>query len=142
MNGRAGTGPVRCYYASDPATRPHCDLLATVRYGVTALCGTCRQQRSTLGKGQQPIALGTTDPIDLLAWIDQAHHDLDTAERVLHAAVTRARQHRHPWSAIGAVLGISRQAAQQRWSDEQTGPTRTTRPTRPATADVSGKDPA
>jgi len=109
------TGPVRCYYATDPAARPHCGLAATVRYGRTALCGSCRQQRSTLGKGQHPTPINTTDPIDLLAWIAQAHHDLHTAERVLHAAVTRARQHRHPWSAIGDTLNISRQGAQQRF---------------------------
>ena len=109
------TGHVRCHYATDPDARPHCGLLATVRYGPTPLCGSCRQQRSTLGKGRQPTPLSTADPIDLLAWIDQAHHDLHTAERVLGAAVTRARQHRHPWSAIGAALGISRQAAQQRF---------------------------
>lgn len=109
------TGPVRCYYATDPATRPRCELAAAVRYGPTNLCGSCRQQRSTLGKGQQPTPITTTDPVDLLVWIAQARHDLDAAERVLHAAVTRARQHRHPWSAIGDTLNISRQAAQQRF---------------------------
>lgn len=114
------TGPVRCHYAGDPTARPHCELAAAVRYGRTALCGSCQQQRSTLGKGQQPTPIRTTEPnttapIDLLAWIAQAHHDLHTAERVLHAAVTRARHHRNPWSAIGDTLHISRQAAQQRF---------------------------
>ncbi|HEX2290461.1 MAG TPA: hypothetical protein VHH53_09780 [Pseudonocardiaceae bacterium] len=85
------------------------------------MCGSCQQQRSTLGKGQQPTPITITEPIDLLAWIAQAHHNLDTAERVLAAAVARARQHRHPWSAIGNTLHISRQAAQQRF-----GPTAAT----------------
>jgi hypothetical protein len=116
------TGPARCYYAADPTARPHCGLAAAVRYGRTALCGSCQQQRSTLGKGQQPTPINTTDPIDLLAWITQAHHDLHAAERVLAAAVARARQHRHPWSAIGDTLHISRQAAQQRFGLPATTP--------------------
>jgi hypothetical protein len=110
------TGPtIRCHYATDPAARPHCQLQATIRYGHINLCDSCQQQRSTLGKGQHPTPLPPSEPIDLLDWIDQAHRDLHAAQRILAPAVHRARQHGHPWSAIGTTLGITRQAAQQRF---------------------------
>jgi hypothetical protein len=110
------TAPTRCHYATEPATRPDCQLVAVVRYGHIGLCASCDQHRSTLGKGQQPIRLNTTGPLDVLAWIDQAQRELRSAEQTLAAAVRRARQQAHPWSAIGATLGISRQAAQQRFA--------------------------
>jgi len=116
------TGPVRCHYATDPATRPHCRLVAVLRYGRIALCEPCDRQRSTLGKGLPPTPLKTTAAPDVLAWIDQANRDLRSAENALAGAVHRARQHGQPWSAIGAALHISRQAAQQRFG-EPPGPT-------------------
>jgi hypothetical protein len=109
--------PTRCRYATAPATRPDCQLLAVVRYGPIALCASCDQRRSTLGKGQPPTPLPPAPPVDPLAWIAQARRDLRAAEDTLTATVHRARQRGHPWSAIGAVLGISRQAAQQRFAD-------------------------
>ena len=39
-----------------------------------------------------------------------------TAERALHDAVGHARQAQIPWAIIGAALGMSRQAAQKRFS--------------------------
>ncbi len=114
------SGPVRCHYATDPATRPHCQLAAVVRYGRTPLCASCDRQRSTLGKGITPtrlnIATEATDA-DILAWIDQAQRDLHTAAHALAGAVARARQHGQPWSAIATVLRVSRQGAQQRYGD-------------------------
>ncbi len=108
---------VRCHYATDPATRPHCRLVAVVRYGHIALCESCDRRRSTLGKGLPPTRLTTTAAPDVLAWIDQARRDLRSAENALAGAVHRARQHGQPWSAIGAALNTSRQAAQQRFGD-------------------------
>jgi hypothetical protein len=40
----------------------------------------------------------------------------DEADRLLHDAVAGARRARHSWEAIGALLGVSRQAAQQRFA--------------------------
>jgi hypothetical protein len=110
------TAPIRCHYATEPSARPDCQLVAVVRYRHIALCASCDKHRSTLGKGQQPVRLNATEPIDVLAWIDQAQRELRTAEQTLAAAVHRARQQGHPWSAIGKTLGISRQAAQQRFA--------------------------
>ena len=111
------TGPLRCHYATDPATRPHCQLTAVVRYGRTPLCASCDRQRSTLGKGLTPTRLNTATDVDILAWVGQAQRDLHTAEHDLAGAVARARQHGQPWSAIATVLRVSRQAAQQRYGD-------------------------
>ncbi len=111
------TGPVRCHYATEPVTRPNCQLVAVVRYGDTALCASCDQQRSTLGKGLSPTRLKATADLDVLAWINQTQRALRTAEHDLAGAVHRARQHGQPWSAIGAALHVSRQAAQQRFGD-------------------------
>lgn len=44
-----------------------------------------------------------------------AHHDVALAERALVARVVDAREAGHSWAEIGRVLGVSRQAAQQRF---------------------------
>lgn len=115
------TEPTRCLYATEPATRPRCQLVAVVRYGHIALCASCDQQRSTLGKGRSPTRLNAPADLNVLDWIDQAHRDLRTAEHDLAAAVHRARQQGQPWSAIGIALRVSRQAAQQRFADHLAG---------------------
>ena len=123
-----------CHYADDPGRRAHCTLTAVVRFGATPLCATCRQARSTLGKGQPATPLPTGPIVDVLGWVSETHEQAATAHRRLAAAVTRARQAGHPWSAIGARLGISRQAAQQRF--DRTSPPRTSRETPPSHARI------
>src|SRR5664279_3544380 len=54
---RLDSRPVRCAYASEPTSRPHCQLSAVVRYGPIALCADCDARRSTLGKGITPHRL-------------------------------------------------------------------------------------
>jgi hypothetical protein len=99
-----------CRYAR---SRPGCQLLAAVCYGPVALCAACDQRRSTLGKGQAPARL--PDPGALLE-ITAARDACQQAEAALRSAVGRARQAGHPWSAVAAVLAISRQAAWQRFA--------------------------
>ena len=109
------TGPTRCLYALRPADRPGCQLAATVAYGTIALCTSCNERRSTLGKGQAGWHLPAVDlvPLDLLV---DAYAQLTTPTEQLNSAVTRARQHQATWAAIARVLGTTRQAAQQRFS--------------------------
>ena len=99
-----------------PDRRPHCAITATIRFGASALCQPCASRRSTVGKGQPGIELPPGPSTDLLNWIDAAHHHAAAAERILIAAVTRARQAGLSWTVIGAQLGVSRQAAQQRFT--------------------------
>jgi hypothetical protein len=56
-----------------------------------------------------------TDPKSYLVLVDAAHVGADEAGRLLREAVASARNAGHSWEAIGAVLGVSRQAAQQRF---------------------------
>lgn len=108
--------PLRCHYATDPVTRPHCTLRAAVSYGTIALCPSCNAQRSSIGKGQHAAGLPASPQLNVLDWVADAHQHAATAERTLTAAITRARQTGASWSAIGAQMGVSRQAAQQRFT--------------------------
>jgi hypothetical protein len=106
-----------CCYATDPDTRPDCTLTPVVAFGATRLCASCAARRSTMGKGQRPRPL-ETPALDVLTWLAAAEHDLRAARHALHAAARRARQRGHSWQVIGDQLGISRQAAQQRFGQD------------------------
>jgi hypothetical protein len=113
---------VRCYYAGDPARRPHCALTAQITLGPVALCGPCAAARSTLGKGTVPAALPPGPAIDVLDWVADADAAVRQASRDLAAAVTRARSRGRTWAQIAGRLGTTRQAAQQRFSREPRPP--------------------
>jgi hypothetical protein len=106
---------VACYYRHprERPIRPHCQELATVVYGSIALCASCDRARSAVGKGTVPRHL--PDPAALVA-VRPARAALDAADTALADTVTEARAAGHPWSAIAAALGVSRQAAQQRFT--------------------------
>ena len=104
-----------CHYAADPASRPGCQITAVVRHGSIPLCASCDTLRSTIGKGQPGKPIPAPARTDLLDWIGHARARLTDAEAELTAAVTRARQHGHSWAVIASRLGITRQAAQQRY---------------------------
>ncbi len=120
----------RCFYAEDPTSRPECTLTAVVRYDATALCATCQPRRSTVGKGTVATALPAAPALDVLDWISAAQDQAAVAQRTLTAAVTRARYAGHSWTAISTQLGITRQAAQQRFRTPTDAPGRekSTRP--------------
>jgi hypothetical protein len=99
-----------CRYAG---TRPSCQLLAVVSYGPAALCAPCDQRRSTLGKGTPAVWL--PDPRALLE-IAAARDTCEQAALDLRHAVAAARRAGHPWRAVAAILGGTRQAAQQRFA--------------------------
>ena len=107
---------LRCPHATDPVLRPRCTVTATVRVGSIALCSSCQSRRSTVAKGQPSVTLPAGPPVDLLAWISTAYEALEQAEKSLLAAVTRARQNGNTWTEIGTQLGVTRQAAQQRFT--------------------------
>jgi len=107
---------VRCLHAADPFLRPRCTVTATIRVGPIALCSSCHKRRSSAGKGHPTLALPAGPTVDLLAWISTAHEALEQAEQTLLAAITRARQNGASWTEIGTQLGVTRQAAQQRFT--------------------------
>jgi hypothetical protein len=106
---------VLCYYAADPARRPHCTLTAEVAVGPVTLCGPCARSRSTLGKGIAAAPLPPGPPLDVLDWVAEAAQAAGQAGRRLAAAVTRARSAGCTWAQIAARLGVTRRAAQQRY---------------------------
>ncbi len=106
---------VLCHYARDPDRRPHCALTAEVTLGPVALCGSCAAARSTLGKGTAPVPLPPGPAIDVLDWVAETDDAARQACRDLSAAVTRARSRGCTWAQIAGRLGVTRQAAQQRY---------------------------
>jgi hypothetical protein len=115
------TPRTRCHYATDPASRPGCQVTAIVRRGTIALCASCDAQRSTVGKGQPATPIPVTAQAGILDWLGHASARLAAADAEVTAAVTRARQHGHSWTAIATRLGITRQAAQQRFGNARSG---------------------
>jgi hypothetical protein len=103
-----------CYYAqgASPGPRPHCDGIAVVAYGNIALCASCDQMRSAVGRTDAPRPLPAAQLHRLMA----AAQTLAQAENDVAQAVRQARQGGASWTHIGDALGVSRQAAQQRWS--------------------------
>jgi hypothetical protein len=67
-----------------------------------------------------------TEPESYLTLVAAAHVAAEEADRLLHESVTGARHAGHSWDAVGRVLGVSRQAAQQRFKTAavQDGPSR------------------
>jgi hypothetical protein len=53
---------------------------------------------------------------ELMGQVLDAARAATTAETALHDAVDHARQAGIPWAIIGAAMGVSRQAAQKRFS--------------------------
>jgi hypothetical protein len=108
-----------CHYAERPTDRPHCAGLGVVRYGPITLCEECDRRRSAVGKAMRAVRL--PDPAVLLEVLG-AERALRQAGTELSQAVSAARRAGQPWSAIGAILGITRQAAQQRFDDGRRDP--------------------
>ena len=107
------TGALRCYY-DDPRyrkLRPDCAGVAVVAYGPTTLCASCDLRRSTVGKGMSPRAV---PGVELGRLIAAAQAAADAESELAHAAHA-ARQGGASWTQIGDALGLTRQAAQQRW---------------------------
>jgi hypothetical protein len=102
-----------CYYTDRPGDRPDCAHLAVRRHGPIALCADCDRRRSAVGKGMAPVRLpGPAVLLELIA----ARERCARAEEQLRDAVAAARDAGQPWSVIGALLGTTRQAAQQRFN--------------------------
>src|SRR5450759_1329099 len=113
---RLDSRPVRCAYASQPTSRPHCQLSAVVRYGPIALCADCDARRSTLGKGITPHRLPPQPPLDVLDWIASADAAVHQAHTELAAAVARARATAAASSVWAWCTAASAEAIQSRTS--------------------------
>lgn len=104
-----------CCFADDPILRPHCEHRAVVAYGPMALCGHCFALRSTMGKGMVPRVLVHGRNWSALEAVEAANGQLRIAERSLAQAVVAVRNLGHSWGELAVALGVTRQAAQQRF---------------------------
>ncbi len=104
-----------CHHAGDPSLRPDCRGFATVAYGPIALCDTCDAMRSAVGRDHGARRLPGAE----LSGLADAVESLRDAERLLAEAVGSARQGGASWGQIGDIVGITRQAAHQRWSSRE-----------------------
>jgi hypothetical protein len=107
------TERLRCYYAGPDsgAYRPHCEGVGTVAYGNIVLCSNCDKMRSAVGRTQVARRLPGAELAELMA----AAAGLAAAEERLARALAGARGAGASWAQVGDALGISRQAAQQRF---------------------------
>lgn len=107
------TDGLRCYYDGPRhrALRPDCQGVAVVTYGPTRLCAACDLMRSSVGKGTTPRPLPGAELAHLLT---AARAAADANDRLADAAHA-ARDAGASWTQIGDALGLTRQAAQQRW---------------------------
>ena len=96
-----------CFYAHRRQDRPCCEGLGVVRYGPTVLCADCDRRRSAVGKGMARVCLPDSDAL----------LEVIAARQAYRQAVSSARRAGQPWSALGAALGTTRQAAQQRFDE-------------------------
>ena len=113
-----------CYYAGDPVRRPDCEHQAVVVYGAVALCRSCDARRSTVGKGLVGRSLVHGRDWRALEAIEAAAGQLRAAEDQVVRTVAAARRLGHSWGELGAALGVSRQAAQQRFGSMIAGGTK------------------
>ncbi len=102
----------QCHHADDARLRPDCQGFATVAYGPVGLCDNCDAMRSAVGRGVVARPL----PGALLDRLDRVVESLKEAEQSLADAVRAARQGGASWGQIANVVGITRQAAHQRWA--------------------------
>jgi hypothetical protein len=112
------TADLRCYYASPAraAQRPHCVGVGVVAYGNIVLCQSCDLYRSAVGRSGAPRRLAGAKLVELVVAATEAAR----AEALVERAVRAARGAGASWAEVGAALGTSRQAAQQRFAAGRT----------------------
>lgn len=105
------TDGLRCYYADGHLDRPHCQRVAVVAYGPIVLCVMCDAMRSAVGRTDAARKVPGAELGDLI----EAADELKRADKGVNEALQRARRAGASRGQIGDALGITRQAAQQRF---------------------------
>ncbi|MFH7595604.1 hypothetical protein WDV06_10950 [Streptomyces racemochromogenes] len=77
---------------------------------------------AVLGASEGLAASLEHDPHGYLRLLDASRVGAEEASRLLREAVQTARAAGHSWDTVGRVLGVSRQAAQQRFAGKTTAP--------------------
>lgn len=107
------TAALRCYYADEAHRndRPHCAGVAVVAYGDIVLCAMCDAMRSAVGRTNAPRRIPGAELGELIV----ARTALAAAEERVAHTTGKARRAGASWTQVGDALGITRQAAQQRF---------------------------
>ena len=69
----------------------------------------------------RPRSVLSEHGVALMDAVATAARDKERAETALHDAVRHAREAGIPWAIIGSAVGVSRQAAQERFSHPAPG---------------------
>jgi hypothetical protein len=106
---------LNCYYSTGSrevqAERPHCQRIAVVAFGNIVLCAMCDAMRSAVGRTNAPRKVPGAE----LSTLVEDARALALAEQRLDKAARRARAAGASWGQLGDAMGITRQAAQQRF---------------------------
>lgn len=73
-------------------------------------------RQASLDRMVRPRSVLSEHGIALIDAVTTAARDKQRAETALHDAVRHAREAGIPWAMIGSAVGVSRQAAQERFS--------------------------
>jgi len=111
----------RSQHAPSPHTRPQPDRKSTVNKALTSKRGRNLVEndeygafaRRILRSYARRIAIGD---VEALTGMTTLANDIETAIRT---AVIGLREHGYSWADIGTRLGVTRQAAQQRWGSRR-----------------------
>jgi hypothetical protein len=104
---------LNCYYSNGRGAveRPHCQRVGVVAFSGIVLCAMCDAMRSAVGRTNVPRKV----PGDELSALVEDARALALAEQRLDKAARRARAAGASWGQLGDAMGITRQAAQQRF---------------------------
>ena len=107
------TASLVCYYSRQigDVARQHCEGVAVVTYGNIVLCSMCDKMRSAVGRTNIARKLPGVELFGLI----EAARALRLSEQRLERAARLARDAGASWSQLGDAVGVSRQAAQQRF---------------------------
>lgn len=94
------------------------------------MTGHDRERLAKIARQTTNVQAGN-DPLLMLDLLTEVH---DVAELLTAQACTRARADGASWAQIGAALGITKQAAQQRYTERKSTPVDPSQPMLPGTA--------
>jgi hypothetical protein len=78
-----------------------------------SLAAVIRSLRSSVAEAGEPV---TSDPESLLAALSHLAAIAERVDWAMLSLVGEARAHDVPWVAVGSALGVTKQAAQQRFA--------------------------
>lgn len=101
------------------------ERLYEIAQQVLSRTGSYDEEKSVQSRGSAAAAAQHEvrwSKVEILAVISHMKGELDHLEQRLHESVERARDEGASWTEVGRALGVSKQAALQRFGRRQAGP--------------------